>query len=426
MKFDTILVQGAHDAAKNRNAISVPIYQTSAYSFDDVEYAAGLFDLNTPGDIYTRISNPTTQVLEERLAMLEGGVGALCVSSGQSASLLAILNITRSGQEIVASENLYGGTVNLLGVTLEKMGIKVNFIASDKIEDYEKQINEKTTCIFAEALTNPSISIADIEALANLAHKHNLPLIIDGTVSTPYLLKPIEFGADIVIHSTTKYIASHGSSMGGAIIDSGNFDWNCSDKFKCITDKDPSYHGLSYTEAFGKAAYIVKARAHLLRDIGCCISPFNSYLTLQGLETLSLRMQRHSDSALKVAEFLSTHPAVKEVKYPGLKNDKYYELAQKYMPKGASSLLSFVVNGDRAVTTKFIENLKMLIHATNIGDTRTIITYPALTTHRQLSAEQLEECGISESFIRLSVGLEDVDDVIEDLDQALNKAIDRT
>lgn len=423
MNFDTILVQGGHDASKNRNAISVPIYQTSAYSFDTVEFAADLFDLKTAGDIYTRISNPTTQVLEERLAMLEGGVGALCVSSGQSASLISILNIAKAGDEVVASENIYGGTVNLFGVTLEKLGIKIRFVASENIEDYEKEINDKTVCIFAEALTNPKISIADIEALANLAHSHKLPLIIDGTVSTPYLLRPFEYGADIVVHSTTKYIASHGTSMGGVIIDSGNFDWNCSDKFKCLTDKDPSYHGLSYTETFGKAAYIVKARAQLLRDLGCCISPFNSYLTLQGLETLSLRMQRHSDSALKVAEFLEKHPAVKEVKYPGLKNDKYHALAEKYMPKGASSLLSFVIDGDRAVATKFIENLKMLIHATNIGDTRTIVTYPALTTHRQLSAEQLEECGISESFIRLSIGLEDVDDITSDLNQALNKAI---
>ncbi|MGN0015019.1 MAG: O-acetylhomoserine aminocarboxypropyltransferase/cysteine synthase family protein [Candidatus Gastranaerophilaceae bacterium] len=423
MKFDTIAVQGGHDASKNRNAISVPIYQTTAYNFDTVEYAADLFDLKCAGDIYTRISNPTTQVLEERIAALEGGVGALCVSSGQSASLLAIMNIAKAGDEIVACENIYGGTVNLLGVTLEKMGVKTNFIAGDNLEDYEKAINEKTVCIFAEALTNPNISIADIEGLAQVAHKHKLPLIIDNTVSTPYLLRPFEFGADIVVHSMTKYIASHGNSMGGAIVDSGNFDWTCSDKFKCLTDKDPSYHGLSYTETFGKAAYILKARAQLLRDIGCCISPFNSYLTLQGLETLSLRMQRHSDSALKVAEFLKNHKAIKSIYYPGLKDDKYYSLAQKYMPKGASGLLSFVVNGDRAVTTKFIENLKLPIHATNIGDTRTVVTYPALTTHRQLSAKQLEECGISESFIRLSVGLEDVDDITEDLDRALNIAV---
>lgn len=422
MKFDTIAVRGGHNSADNRNAISVPIYQTTAFSFDDVKYAADLFDLKVPGDIYTRISNPTTQVLEERLAALEGGVGALCVSSGQSASMIAVMNIAKAGDEIVASENIYGGSVNLLGVTLEKMGVKTRFVASSNLEDFEKEINEKTVCIFAEALANPQISVADIEGLAKLAHKHNLPLIIDGTVSTPYLLRPFEFGADIVIHSTTKYIASHGNAMGGVIIDSGNFDWSCSDKFKCLTDKDPSYHGLSYTETFGKAAYIVKARAQLLRDMGCCMSPFNAYLTLLGLETLPVRMKRHCESALKVAEFLSNHSAVKSVCYPALKGDKYYDLAQKYLPNGTSALLSFELNGDRVFATKFIENLKLLIHATNIGDTRTIITYPALTTHRQLSAEQLLDCGISECSLRISVGLEDVEDIIEDINQALEKA----
>lgn len=422
MKFDTLAVQAGHDPAKNRNAISVPIYQTTAFSFDDVDFAADLFDLKVAGDIYTRISNPTTQVLEERLAALEGGVGALCVSSGQSASLLAITNIAKAGDEVVASENIYGGTVNLFGVTLEKLGIKIHFVSGNDPKDFEKEINDKTVCVFAEALANPQISVADIEGLANVAHKHNIPLIIDGTVSTPYLLRPFEFGADIVVHSLTKYIASHGNAMGGAIIDSGNFDWYCSDKFKCITDKDPSYHGLSYTETFGKAAYIVKARAQLLRDMGCCISPFNAYLTLLGVETLPVRMKRHCESALAVAEFLSKHPAVKSVRYPKLKGDKYFETAEKYLPKGAASLLSFDLNGDRAFTTRFIENLKLLIHATNIGDTKTIITYPALTTHRQLTAEQLEECGITESSLRISVGLEDVEDIIEDISQALEKA----
>lgn len=355
--------------------------------------------------------------------MAEGGVGALCVSSGQSASLIAVLNIAKAGDEIVASENLYGGTMNLLGITLEKMGIKTRFVSSQNPEDFQKEINEKTACIFAEALTNPSIAIADIEGLAKVAHRNNLPLIIDNTVATPYLLNPIKFGADIIVHSTTKYIVGHGNAMGGVIVDSGNFDWNCSDKFKCITDKDPSYHGLSYTETFGKAAYIVKARAQLLRDLGCCQSPINSYLTIVGLETLSLRMQKHSDNALKVAKYLQNHKFVKSVCYPALEGNQYYDLAKKYLPKGASSLLSFVIDGDRAVATKFLENVKMLIHATNIGDVRTIVTYPALTTHRQLTAEQLEECGISESFIRLSVGIEDADDIIADIDQALEKAM---
>jgi len=422
MKFDTIAVQGAYNPSENRNAISVPIYQTTAYSFDTVEYAADLFDLKCAGDIYTRISNPTTQVLEERLAMLEGGVGALVVSSGQSASLIAILNIAGAGDEIVASQNIYGGTLNLIGCTLKKAGIKTNFVASENPEDFEKAITDKTVCIFAEALTNPKISVADIETLAKIAHKHKIPLIIDSTVATPYLLRPFEFGADIVVHSMTKYINSHGNSMGGVIVDSGNFDWSCSDKFRGLTDKDPSYHDISYTETFGKAAYIVKARAQLLRDLGCCNSPFNSYLALQGLETLSLRMQRQSDSALAVAKYLKEQKHISHVFYPGLEGDKYYKLAQKYLPKGASSLLSFIIDGDRAVATKFIENLKLLIHATNIGDTKTIVTYPALTTHRQLTKEQLEECGISESFIRLSIGLEDSEDIIEDISNALEKA----
>ena len=422
MKFDTIAVQGAYNPAENRNATSVPIYQTTAYSFDTVEYAADLFDLKCAGDIYTRISNPTTQVLEERIALLEGGVGALAVSSGQSASLISIINIAKAGDEVVASQNIYGGTLNLIGCTLAKLGIKTVFVASENPEDYEKAITDKTVCIFSEALTNPQISVADIETLADIAHRHKIPLIIDSTVATPYLLRPFEFGADIVVHSLTKYINSHGNSMGGIIVNSGNFDWYCSEKFRGLTDKDPSYHDISYTETFGKAAYIVKARAQLLRDLGCCISPFNSYLALQGLETLSLRMQRQSDSALTVAKYLKNRKGILNVNYPALEGDKYYKLAKKYLPKGASSLLSFVIDGDRKTATKFIENLKLLIHATNIGDTKTIVTYPALTTHRQLTKEQLEECGISESFIRLSIGLEDTEDIISDISDALDKA----
>ena len=422
MKFDTIAVQGAYKPSENKNATSVPIYQTTAYSFDTVEYAADLFDLKCAGDIYTRISNPTTQVLEDRIALLEGGVGALAVSSGQSASLISIINIAKAGDEVVASQNIYGGTLNLIGCTLAKLGIKTVFVASENPRDYEKAITDKTVCIFSEAVTNPQISVADIETLADIAHRHKIPLIIDSTVATPYLLRPFEFGADIVIHSLTKYINSHGNSMGGIIVDSGNFDWYCSDKFKGLTDKDPSYHDISYTETFGKAAYIVKARAQLLRDLGCCISPFNSYLALQGLETLSLRMQRQSDSALTVAKYLKNRKGISNVYYPALEGDKYYKLAQKYLPKGASSLLSFIIDGNRETATKFIENLKLLIHATNIGDTKTIVTYPALTTHRQLTKEQLEECGISESFIRLSIGLEDTDDIISDISNALDKA----
>lgn len=419
MKFDTICVQGAHKPAENRNTPPVPIYQTTAFSFDSVQYAADLFDLKASGDIYTRLSNPTTNTLEERLAMLEGGVGALAVSSGQSASLIAVLNIAKSGDEIVASTNMYGGTVNLMNVTLRKMGIETKFVSSDKAEDFEAQITDKTRCIFVEMLNNPSLKIADVENIAKVAHAHNIPLIVDNTITTPYLCRPIEFGADIVVHSLTKYICGHGTSMGGVIVDSGNFDWTKSGKFPELTEPDESYHGTKYVEAFGKMAYIVKARAQMIRDLGTCISPMNSFLIIQGLETLSLRMERLSQTALKVAKFLENHPAVAWVNYPMLENSDYHKLALKYMPKGCSSIVSFGIKNGKSAGVKFIEHLTLPIHATNIGDSRTIITYPALTTHRQLTDKQMKECGIGTDFMRLSVGLEDVDDILQDLDKAL-------
>ena len=419
MKFDTILVQGAHKAKDNRHCIPVPIYQTTAFDFDNVQYAADLFDLKTEGDIYTRISNPTTQVLEERLAMLEGGVGALCVSSGQAASTTAVLNLAKAGDEVVASSTLYGGTFNLLGVTLEKLGIKTVFVESEAPEAYEKAITDKTKCIFTETVGNPKLNIADIEALAKVAHEHGIPLIVDNTVPSPYLCRPFDFGADIVVHSLTKYASGHGNSMGGAIVDSGKFDWVKSGKFPDLVNPDPSYHGLSYTETFKEAAFIVKARGQLLRDLGNCMSPFNAYLTLLGLETLHLRMQRVSDTALKVAKYLKNHPKIAWVNYPGLEDGEYYELSKKYLPKGASSIVAFGVKGGREAGIRFIENVKLLIHATNIGDSRSIITYPCLTTHRQLSDEQLKACGISDDFMRLSVGLEDYEDIVEDINRAL-------
>lgn len=419
MKFDTILVQGAHKAKDNRHCIPVPIYQTTAFDFDNVQYAADLFDLKTAGDIYTRISNPTTQVLEERLAALEGGVGALCVSSGQSASLIAVLNLAKSGDEVVASSTLYGGTFNLLGVTLEKLGIKTIFVESEDPDAYEKAITDRTKCIFTEMVGNPKLNITDIEPLAEVAHRHGIPLIVDNTVPSPYLCKPFDFGADIVVHSLTKYVSGHGNSMGGAIVDSGKFNWVKSGKFPDLVNPDPSYHGLSYTETFKEAAFIVKARGQLLRDLGSCMSPFNAYLTLLGLETLHLRMQRVSDTALKVAKYLQSHPKIAWVNYPGLEGGEYYELSKKYLPKGASSIIAFGVKGGREAGIRFIEKVKLLIHATNIGDSRSIITYPCLTTHRQLNDEQLRACGISDDFMRLSVGLEDYEDIIEDVNQAL-------
>ena len=419
MKFDSIAVQGSHKAKDNRHCIPVPIYQTTAFDFDNVQYAADLFDLKTSGDIYTRISNPTTQVLEERVAALEGGVGALAVSSGQAASMIAVLNIAKAGDDVVASSTLYGGTFNLLNSTLRKLGINTIFVDGETAEDFEKAITEKTKCVFIEMVGNPKLNVADIESAAKVAHSHNIPLIVDNTVPSPYLCRPIEWGADIIVHSLTKYISGHGNSMGGMIVDSGNFDWKESGKFPELVDPDPSYHGLSYTEAFGKSAFIVKARGQLLRDFGSCISPFNSYLTLLGLETLHLRMQRLSDTALKVAKHLKNHPKIAWVNYPGLEDNEYYPLVKKYMPKGASSIISFGIKGGKEAGVKFIENVKLLIHATNIGDSRSIITYPCLTTHRQLNDEQLKACGISDDFMRLSVGLEDVDDIIEDIEQAL-------
>lgn len=419
MEFDTIAVQGCHKAKDNRHCIPVPIYQTTAFDFDNVQYAADLFDLKTQGDIYTRISNPTTQVLEERLAALEGGVGALAVSSGQSAALITFTNIVKEGDEIVASSTIYGGTFNLLNVTLRKLGINTIFVDGETYEDYKNAITPKTKCLFIEMIGNPKLNVADIEAAAKAAHENNIPLIVDNTVASPYLCNPIKWGADIVMHSLTKYISGHGNSMGGAIVDSGKFDWEASGKFPELVDPDPSYHGLSYSKTFKEKAFIVKARGQLLRDYGCCISPFNSYLTLLGLETLSLRMQRVSDTALKIAKHLEKHPKISWVNYPGLERNKYYSLVKKYMPKGASSIISFGIKGGREAGIHFIEHVKLLIHATNIGDSRSIITYPCLTTHRQLTDEQLITCGISDDFMRLSVGLEDVDDIIKDIEQAL-------
>lgn len=419
MKFDTIAVQGAYKAKDNRHCIPVPIYQTTAFDFDNVQYAADLFDLKTQGDIYTRISNPTTQVLEERITVLEGGVGALGVSSGQAASMIAVLNLAQSGDDVVASSTLYGGTFNLLHSTLRKLGINTIFVEGETFEDYEKAITPKTKCLFTEMVGNPKLNVLDIEAASKAAHKHNIPLITDNTVPSPFLCRPFEWGADIVVHSLTKYISGHGNSMGGMIVDSGNFDWKASGKFPEFVEPDPSYHGLSYTETFKKAAFIVKARGQLLRDFGSCISPFNAYLTLLGLETLPLRMQRVSDTALKVAKHLQNHPKIAWVNYPGMQENEYFPLVQKYMPKGASSIVSFGIKGGKEAGIKFIEKVKLLIHATNIGDSRSIITYPCLTTHRQLNDEQLKACGISEDFMRLSVGLEDVDDIIDDIEQAL-------
>lgn len=416
MEFETIAAHGFIDLQKQNHAVSAPIYANTAYSFDSVQHAIDLFDLKTGGDIYTRLSNPTNDIVEQRIAALEGGVGALTTSSGMSAALIAILNIAGAGDEIVSSAKIYGGTYNLFNKTFKQMGIKANLVNTDNIEDYEKVITEKTKCIYAESIGNPSIKVADMEELAKLAHKYGIPLIVDNTVPTPYLCRPFEFGADIVIHSTTKYLSGHGNAMGGIIVDSGKFDWEKSGKFPMLTTPDDSYHGIIYTKEFKNAAYIAKTRAHLVRDLGCCQSPFNSYLTYLGLETLHVRMDRHCENALKLAQYLENHPHINFVKYPYLKSSSDYAAAQKYLKHGASSLLGFGVDGDG---TKFIEALKLFIHATNLGDVRSIITYPAGTTHRQLSDEQLIAADISKDYMRASVGLENINDIIEDIDNAI-------
>ena len=416
MKFETLAVSGFIDLKKQNNAVSTPIYANTAYSFDSVQHAVDLFDLKVAGDIYTRISNPSWDMVEKRLAALEGGVGALITSSGQAAVLITMLNLAEAGDEIVTTDKIYGGTYNLFGKTLKQMGINVVFVNSDNLEDYEKAITEKTKCIYTETLGNPSIKVADIEGLAKIAHKHGIPLVVDNTVPTPYLCRPIDFGADIVVHSTTKYLSGHGNAMGGAIIDSGKFDWSQNDKFKMFTTPDESYHGVIYNQVFGEAAFIVKARTHLMRDLGCCQSPFNAYLTQLGIETLHVRMDRHCENALKLAEYLEKHPHINFVNYPLLKSSPDYELAQKYLKKGGSSLIGFGVNGDG---TKFIEALKLFVHATNLGDVHSVITYPAGTTHRQLSEEQKIKAGITNDFMRASVGLENIDDIIEDIDNAI-------
>ena len=422
MEFDTRLLHAGQDPKEHNMCITTPIYPSTAFDFGDVQRGADLFDLKCEGDIYTRLSNPTNNILEKRLAAMEGGVGALTLSSGQAATTCAIFNIAKSGDEIVAPATLYGGTCNLLGFSFKKLGIKTVFVDSDDPADFEKAITDKTRCIFMELLSNPALNILDIEKLAEVAHRHDIPLIVDNTIPTPYLCRPIEWGADIVVHSTTKYISGHGNAMGGAIIDSGKFDWAKSGKFPELSEPDPSYHGIVYTDTFKESAYIVKARAQILRDYGFCPSPFNSYLTITGLETLSLRMQRHCDSALKVAEYLEQHPCISWVNYPGLKSNKYYDMGKKYTPKGCSSIVGFGLKGGAVAGEKFINALKIPIFTTNIGDTRTIITYPYLTTHRQLSAEQKLACGIGDDTMRLSVGLEDVDDIIKDLDNAIRIA----
>ncbi|KUR59559.1 O-acetylhomoserine aminocarboxypropyltransferase [Bacillus safensis] len=421
-RLETKAIHAGQELDSATYSRAVPIYQTSSFGFRDSDHAANLFGLQEPGNIYSRIMNPTNDVFEKRIAELEGGIGALAVSSGQAATTYSILNIAGAGDEIVSSSSLYGGTYNLFAHTLKKLGITVKFVDSSNLEELEAAITDKTKAVYAESIGNPKGDILHIEAISAIAHKHHIPLIVDNTLASPYLLRPIEFGADIVVHSATKFIGGHGTSIGGVIVDSGRFPWADSDKFKGLTEPDPSYHGLTYTEAIGEAAYITKARVQLLRDLGAALSPFNSFLLLQGLETLHLRLERHSENALKTAQFLQDHPLVDWVSYPGLESHESYELAQTYLPKGQGAILTFGIKGGREAGKKLIDSVQLFSHLANVGDSKSLIIHPASTTHQQLSEAEQKATGVTPELIRLSVGTEAIEDILADLEQAITKS----
>jgi O-acetylhomoserine (thiol)-lyase len=418
----TIAVHGGQTPDPTTGARAGPIYQTTSYVFQDADHAARLFGLQEFGNIYTRIMNPTTDVFEKRIAALEGGAAALATASGQAAETLAVTNITNVGEEIVSTTSLYGGTYNLFHYTLPKYGIAVRFADADDFDGIRAAINDKTRAIYTETLGNPKLDIADIETLAGIAHEHGLPLIVDNTSLTPALSRPIEWGADIVVESATKYIGGHGTSIGGVIVDAGKFDWKASGRFAGFTDPDPSYHGLSFAEAFGPLAFILKARVQGLRDTGAALSPFNSFLFLQGLETLHLRMERHSQNALAVAKFLETHPGIDWVNYPGLASSKYAARAKKYLPDGQSGLVTFGIKGGFDAGKKLINSLKLFSLLANIGDAKSLVIHPASTTHQQLTTEEQLSTGVTPELVRLSVGIEDLRDILADLDQAIETA----
>jgi O-acetylhomoserine (thiol)-lyase len=416
---ETLAIHAGQDYDSATLSRAVPIYQTTSYGFRDTDHAADLFALKEFGNIYTRLMNPTSDVFEKRIAALEGGVGALAVASGQSAITFSILNIAGAGDEIVSAASLYGGTYNLFSTTLPKLGIQVKFVDPADPENFRSAINERTKALYAETIGNPKGDILDIEAVAKIAHEHGIPLIVDNTFPSPYLLRPIDFGADIVVHSATKFIGGHGTSIGGVIIDGGKFDWKSSGKFPGLTEPDPSYHGLVYADALGPIAYIIKARVQLLRDIGAAISPFNSFLLLQGLETLHLRLERHSSNALKVAQYLEGHEAVEWVNYAGLESHPSYSLARKYLPKGQGAILTFGIKGGITAGKKLIGGVKLFSHLANVGDSKSLIIHPSSTTHAQLSEQERLAAGVSEGLIRLSVGTEAIDDIIYDLELAI-------
>ena len=418
--FNTLAVHGGQVVDPTTNSRAVPIYQTTSYNFTDADHAARLFGLQEFGNIYTRIMNPTTDVLEKRVAALEGGAAALAVSSGQAAETLAITTIANAGDEIVSTTSLYGGTYNLFHYTLPKLGITVRFVDAEDEAGIHAAINEKTKALYTETVGNPKLDIVDIKKLAAIAHGHGLPLIIDNTTPSPALCNPIAHGADIVIQSLTKFIAGHGTSIGGAIIDAGRFDWKASGRFPDFTTPDPSYHGLVHADAFGPLAFILKARVQGLRDTGACLSPFNSFLILQGAETLHLRMERHSQNALAVAKALQNNPLVESVNYPGLESSTFHERAKTYLPNGAGALVTFNIRGGVEAGKKFINSVKLFSLLANIGDAKSLVIHPASTTHSQLTEEEQASTGVTPGLIRLSVGIEDFRDILADLEQAIS------
>jgi len=421
--FETLSLHAGQETADSATgARAVPIYQTTSYVFDSPEHAANLFALKQFGNIYTRIMNPTQDAFERRIAALEGGVGALATASGQAAETLAILNIAGLGDEVVSSASLYGGTYNLFHYTLPKLGITVRFVDSRDPENFRAAINDRTKVVYAETVGNPRLDTLDISAVANIAHEYGVPLMVDNTLPTPYLMQPLKHGADIVVHSTTKFIGGHGTAIGGAIVDSGKFDWT-NGRFPSFVEPDPSYHGLRYVEALGPLAYIIKARVQLLRDIGAATTPFNSWLFLQGLETLPVRMERHSQNALRIAEFLEGHPAVGWVSYPGLKSHPQHEIAAKYHTHGYGAIVGFGIKGGLEAGKQLIRHIELFSHLANVGDAKSLIIHPASTTHSQLTPDEQFETGVTPDFVRLSVGLETLDDLIDDLDQALKAAV---
>ena len=420
-QLETMAVHAGQIPDPATGARAVPIYQTTSFVFSDTDYAARLFSLEEKGDIYTRISNPTTEVFEKRMAALEKGIGALAVASGQMAVAYSILTLARTGDEIISSASLYGGTYSLFAHRLPSLGINVHFVDPESPEHFRQAITPHTQAIYAETIGNPQLDVLDIEAVAKIAHQAGIPLIIDNTFATPCLCRPFEFGADIIVHSATKWIGGHGNSIGGIIIDAGTFPWD-NGNFPDFVEPDPAYQGISYTEDMGKAAYITKARAQYLRDLGGCLSPFNAFLFLLGIETLPLRMEKHSQNALTIATFLQNHPKVSWINYPGLPGDSSYDKARKYLTSGAGAMVSFGVKGGFQAGRRFINSLKLISLVANVGDAKSLVIHPASTTHSQLTPEQLAATGVTEDMIRLSVGLEHVDDLMDDLDRALHQA----